>query len=119
MSTVTAPKTWTKQEIRLALENNNAWIIRGISAIYAYQTASEQDAQQTEDRNDVGFNSADSEILSSFAEQITAWNNTPARDRRYDSPLSPKQIQLARRRMKKYAGQLARIANGENGRRPD
>lgn len=104
-------KIWTKQEIRAALENNNEWLIRGIKAIYARQTSNEKAVGVTQDHNDIGFNSADSFILSSFAEQIIKHGQDP--NPRFASPLSHKQLQLARRRMLKYAGQLEKIANGE------
>jgi hypothetical protein len=66
----------------------------------------------TKHHNGVGFNGRDAAILSSFAKQIMSWEATS--NPRYPQPLSPKQFDLARRMMPKYAGQLARIAEENN-----
>jgi hypothetical protein len=92
-------KVWTKQEIRTMLETNDVWVIRGMLAIFEYQTADEQAHGRTEYDNGVGFNGVDAEILTSFVEQYKARNF-----------LSPKQIAIARKKMLKYAGQLVKIA---------
>jgi hypothetical protein len=98
--------------IRDKLKSNDKWLVRGILAIYAKQTADEKSSQTTNHNNSVGFNGRDAGILSSFAKQILTWQATE--NPRYDSPLSPKQFALARRAMPKYAGQLARIAAENN-----
>jgi len=103
--------TYTKTFIADKLASNDTWLLKGVVAIYKKQTASEQVAGITRENNSVGFNAVDSIILSSFAMQINTFNNTPARLRRFRSPLSPKQLVIARRKMLKYAGQLAVIAN--------
>lgn len=94
---------WTKAEIREKLETNDKWLIRGLIAIYQYQTAEEQAMDATLADNGVGFNGADAEFLSSLARQ--------AEERGF---LTPKQIAAGRKKMLKYAGQLARIANEKN-----
>ena len=93
---------WTKEAIRAKLEVSDAWLYRGLSAIYARQTADEQDTNTTNHENGVGFNGVDAEFLSSLAVQVNTVNY-----------LTPKQIGHARTKMLKYAGQLARIANGD------
>lgn len=93
-------KTWTKQEIKLNIAMNDAWVIRGMLAIYARQTASEQNAGETQEDNGIGFSGVDAFILSSFCEQYKA--------RKF---LSPKQMEMARKKMLKYSRQLAEIAN--------
>lgn len=95
-------KTWTKKEIRTALENDDRWLIRGVLAIYNFQTEAEKSQDATLEDNGVGFNGADAFILSQFAEQYKARGF-----------LSRKQMDIARRKMLKYAGQLAKIANGK------
>jgi hypothetical protein len=107
-------KVYDAQEIRGKLATSDKWLIRGILAIYARQTADEQSSQTTKYHNGVGFNGTDATLLSSFAKQIRAWEGTDPSQRRYRLPLSPKQMQLARRKMGKYAGQLARIAEENN-----
>lgn len=97
-----APKVWTKAEIREKLASNDNWLVRGLLAIFSRQTASEQEAGVTSEDNGIGFNGADAEILSSFA-KFYAKNGY----------LSPKQREIARKKMLKYAGQLEKIAKGE------
>lgn len=98
----TATKVYTKEEIKANLLTSDRWLIRGLIAIYNHQTAQEQDVQQTVEDNGVGFSGVDSTFLSSLAEQAKARGT-----------LSVKQTEKARKCMTKYAGQLARIANGE------
>ena len=90
---------FTPDQVREMLKNDEA-VKRGLLAIYARQTADEQAAESTSHLNGIGFNGVDAPILSSFAKQLRARNW-----------LSEKQLTLARRKMTKYAGQLARIAN--------
>ncbi len=99
---MTDAKKWNKLTIRAMLETNNVWVVRGLMAIYKYQTESEKAEGVTREDNGVGFNGVDSEILTSFAQQWQARNF-----------LSPKQLEIARKKMLKYSGQLAKIANGE------
>lgn len=95
-------KKWTKDEIKEMLERNPKAVTRGLLAIYKNQTMDEQLSQSTHYHNGIGFTGADAEILSSFAEQLKRGRN-----------LSYKQFEMAKKKMVKYAGQLARIANGE------
>lgn len=94
--------TWDKATIKAKLESCNKWLVRGLVAIYNLQSADEKACGQTVEDNGIGFNGADAEILSSFAEQYNRLKF-----------LSPKQMQIARKKMPKYAGQLVKIANGE------
>lgn len=96
---MTTSTKWTKEAIRTRLESNDTWLVRGLLAIFARQTAEEQSAGFTKEDNGIGFNGADAEILTSFANQI--------KTRGF---LTPKQIEIARKKMLKYAGQLVRIA---------
>lgn len=95
--------------IRDNMQADNQWLFRGILAIYARQTHDEQASETTKYHNKRGFGALDADILSSFAKQIQTWMGTPVQARRYQCPLSPKQLQIARKNMAKYAGQLARI----------
>lgn len=99
--TTPAPKKWTKEEIKFKLETENPWLLRGLLAIYDRQTADEKQSELTKHENGVGFGGADANILSSFARQY--------RSRGF---LTGTQMILARKKMQKYAGQLAKIANG-------
>jgi hypothetical protein len=108
MTNDTEPKTrpeWTVEEIRAKLEESNRWLQRGLLRIYAEQTLDEQATGITHEANGVGFNGVDSEILSSFAEQLQKRNWPEGRD------LSDKQLTIARKKMLKYSKQLAMFAN--------
>lgn len=95
-------RVWTKDEIKANIANNNNWLIRGLLAIFNNQTSDEQSAGTTTHDNGIGFNGVDAEILSSFATHY-----------KLRGFLSPKQIQIARKKMLKYSGQLTDIANGK------
>ena len=99
---------WTKEEIKEKLETQDVWVTKGVVAIFDRQTADEQEVEETKHHNGIGFNGVDGRIMSSFAKQI---NNF--RPGKYRSPLSPKQMTIARKKIMKYSGQLAKIANGE------
>jgi hypothetical protein len=96
---------YTKEQIQEMLKTKDKAVIRGILALYERQTRDEQTTKDTKHRNGVGFNSADASLLSSFAEQF-----------KRRGFLSSKQIDWARKKLMKYARQLADIAN-ENEQR--
>ena len=81
---------------------NPKWATRALMTIYEYQTADEQASGYTRNWNHVGFNGVDSEILSSFAEQVNKGRT-----------LSPKQMAVVFRKMPKYAKQLMNIADSK------
>ncbi len=99
-----------KEMVRHNLTNSDRWLIRGLLAIFEKQTADEKASEATRYDNEVGFNGLDAKILSSFAKQVQEWKGQLPGRRRFASPLSPKQVPLARRKMMKYSGQLVRIA---------
>jgi hypothetical protein len=88
--------------IRDKLLLDGRWAVRGLLKIYDYQTASEQNIGATTDHNNVGFSGVDSEILSSFAEQL-----------KNGRTLSENKMKYVHKYMPKYARQLQRIADGE------
>src|SRR5580765_2812852 len=99
-----AVKVYTTDEIKAKLQTSDKWLIRGLLAIYAKQTADERASENTTHQNGVGFNGTDANILSSFAKQVLAWEATPVAERRYPTPLSlprgdkPGQMGLLRRK---------------------
>lgn len=96
------PSVWTRELVRERLEINDAWVKRAVVSIFNLQTESEKASDSTAEDNGVGFSGCDAELMSSFAKQLVQRGS-----------LSPKQMVWARKKMLKYAGQLARIANGE------
>jgi hypothetical protein len=99
----TEVRVWTKEEISTSLQTNDAFLARSIVKLFEFQTYDEQATEYTRHHNNVGFNGVDAPFLSSLAK----W---------YEQKgfLTPKQTARARRQMKKYAGQLTRIANNNN-----
>lgn len=93
-------RTWTKEEILSLLETNDKVLYGALKRLYACQTASEMANRGTVEKNGMGFNAIDGPILSSFAEFLL--------ERGY---LSPKQKEIARRKLPKYARQLVILAN--------
>jgi len=94
-------KKWNKEKIQGKLKEQDSWVIRGLIAIYKKQTIEEQKREDTVENNGVGFNGSDARFLTSLAKQAIQRGN-----------LSPKQMQYGRKKVMKYAGQLAKIANG-------
>ncbi len=103
--------TWNAQQIKAIMLDTSSpeaatrgvnWLGRGLLAIFANQTADEQYDGQVKTTNGVGFNKVDSGILSGIAVGYQHFHN-----------FTPRQIVLLRRKMPKYAGQLARIANAK------
>lgn len=89
----------TQDEIKAKVANEARWCERAILAIYARQTADEQESYTTTHHNGVGFSACDAEIMTSFALQL-----------RKGRRLSAKQLTIAQKRMPHYARQLNEIA---------
>lgn len=97
-STVTSTESLTSVARRFTahmLSTDAQWASKAITLLYGFQTASEQEAQATAERNGAGFNGTDAFILSSFAEQIAKGRT-----------LSPKQLAIAHKKLPKYAKQV-------------
>jgi hypothetical protein len=99
---LTKTYAWNKELIKERLVKSDAWVMNGVIRIFEYQTADEQNSDSTSEDNGVGFNSVDAELLSSFAKF--------AMKRGF---LSKGQMTYARKKMLKYSGQLAEIANSK------
>lgn len=98
-------KVWTKEEIEEKLKTDVVWLSRGVVAIYKKQTAQEKMAHQTQVHNGVGFSGADAPFLTFVAEWLVAGEHR--------TRVSDRFVPKTRKMMMKYAGQLAKIANGE------
>lgn len=86
---------WTPDLIKERIETSDLAVKKALLRIWSYQTEAEKEVGQTRETNGVGFNGIDAEILTSFAEQLDkkGW-------------LSPKQIAIARKKLKKYSRQI-------------
>jgi len=97
-----AGKVWTTDEIRGKLLEDDNWLIRALQAIYQRQTEHERANRNTKVLNNVGFNAMDADFLTGMVAFY--------KDRGF---FTPKQLQVIRKKMVKYAGQLTKIANGK------
>lgn len=93
-------KIWTKEEIKNLIQTNDKMVIRSLIQLYNRQTADEQIVHEAAYQNGIGFNGVDAPILSSFVEFY--------KERNF---LTAKQINIARKKLVKYSGQLEKIAN--------
>lgn len=89
----------TKEEIQQKITTDPRWALRALTRLYERQTRDEQLSAQTSHLNGQGFTGPDAELLTSFYQQYKqrGW-------------LSAKQTEYLFKRMKKYAGQIYRIA---------
>jgi hypothetical protein len=99
---MTERKQWTADTIKAILDQSDAAVKRGLVVIHRLQTEDERRSGLTTERNGVGWSKFDAEVMTS----LVAW---------YDAKgwLTPRQLLLARKKIKRYARQLARVANGE------
>ena len=94
---------WTKETILAKLETSAVMVERSLLVIYANQTADEKASQSTSKDNGIGFTGADAFILSSFAEWVLKGD---AKGIPEGKRLSPKQLEIARKKLRKYTRQL-------------
>ena len=93
---------WNAKLIRERLLISDKWVTQGVIRIFEYQTAEEQNADVTVEDNGVGFNGLDAELLSNYAKFALK-----------SGFLTKGQMAYARKKMLKYSGQLAKIANSK------
>ncbi len=85
-------------EIREKLATDHEAAAKALAVLYSYQTPEEQQGIHTDEVNGVGFSKYDSDILSSFAQQLQAGYQ-----------LSQRQLEIAFDKLPKYASQLYRL----------
>lgn len=90
-----------EQFIKEQLASNDNWVLRGLLAIWNKQTADEKMTKDTKHHNGVGFTGSDAEFYTAMADRVNSGYS-----------LSVRQMECIRKGMKKYAGQLRRIADG-------
>lgn len=93
---------YKRDQIHNMLMSSDASLIRGLLRIYAHQTMDEQKSATVNRSNGIGFRSCDARILTSLAQQAQRKGR-----------LSIKQLDLLRRKMPVYVGQLTNFANGK------
>jgi hypothetical protein len=95
-------KKWTKDEIKSLLASNDVAVIKGLIRIYELQTSDEQNAEFTKYHNGVGFSGFDGEFMTSVAKWFLEHGF-----------VTEGQFRGIKKKMMRYAGQLAKLANGE------
>lgn len=90
----------TKASIKALLARSDKAVKRALVVLYDRQTQDEKRSDTTKYHNNRGFNHGDAKALSRWARYVI-----------YGRELWPSTITQARRRLMKYAGQLAVIAN--------
>ena len=93
-------KVWSKEEIKELLDSRPAFVGRSLVKMLERQTADEAQGGYTSHANGMGFSAFDAEFLTSLAKQFSERNS-----------LSEKQLVMARKSLKRYAGQLVDVAN--------
>ena len=86
--------------IKAKLATSKVWAINALMKIYEFQTEEEQKFHTTVFHNKVGFTGADAEILTSFAQHYEK--------RKF---LSPKQLVILQKKMKKYHNQILKVSD--------
>jgi len=84
------------------LESNDVAVIKGLIRIYELQTSDEQSAEYTKHHNGVGFSGFDGEFMTSVAKFFLKVGF-----------VTEGQFVHLKKKMMRYAGQLAKIANGD------
>lgn len=93
-------RIWTKEEIHRLILSSDIMVEKSLSKLAARQTSDEFFAEDTKYHNGAGFNGSDAPILTSFVKFMG-----------FRGHLTSNQIFVARKRLLKYSGQLASIAN--------
>ena len=93
------PQVWTKDDIKTLLQTNDMAVEKGILRLYSLQTEEERAAGATVVYNGMGFNGVDATFLTSIAQWLLAGKK-----------LTKSQLHHSRRKILKYSGQLAKLA---------
>lgn len=91
---------WTKERILANLDRSDTWLYRSLEILYQRQTADEQISGATRHHNGMGFNGRDAGFLTSSYKFY-----------KKAGFLTPKHRAAVRKCIRKYAGQLADVAN--------
>ena len=95
-------KEWTKDKIKNLLMTNDVAVIKGLIRIFQLQTEDEKSAEFTKYANGVGFSGFDGDFMTSVAKWFLEHGF-----------VSEGQYVHVKKKMMRYAGQLAKIANGD------
>lgn len=102
---------WTRSAMLDLLDRSPVAVERALLVLYARQTDGERETHTTSESNGQGFGAFDADILTSFAEQVA----TNRYNRKEGQRLTEKQLELTRKKVRKYVGQLVEVANARLG----
>jgi len=97
---------YTKEYIQNKIRTDVRWTIRTIEILFDRQTTDEQINGQTYVRNGRGFNGRDSEIFTSFYQQIQKRRRMEQNPLKIEGVLTPKQVEISQKVLPKYWGQV-------------
>lgn len=90
------------EALKFAIDSDLTTLENCLLLLYSKQTAGEQEAGQTAEKNNYGFSGCDSKTLSYYARWLESGRH-----------LSDRFLIDARKRIKKYVGQLIKIQEEE------
>ena len=93
---------YKREQIAQILFASDANLIKGLLRIYSHQTQDEKITASVNRTNGKGFRSCEAQFLTSLAKQAER-----------KGTLSPKQMEILRKKMPVYVGQLTNFANGK------
>jgi len=104
--------------IRDRLATNDLWALKGLLTVFDNQTADEQQQKTVKVDNGIGFTRADADLMCNLAKLAIAKGVREALELKQkvtiDQVFSSKQAYLFRKKIVKYAGQLAKEADAKN-----
>ena len=98
-------KIWRKDDVIALLQSSDKAVVNAIKGLYARQTSAEQADRIMRIANGRGFNAKDAGFLSDIAVKLP----------RYSDRMTPKQLAVARKMLRKYWRQLLEIIEEKGG----
>ena len=95
-------KKYTKEDIKQILASSDLAVLKGFIRIWQLQTESEKAAEATVVHNGVGFSGYDGTWMTGIGNNVVKYGQ-----------ITEGRLKPVKKMMHKYAGQLAKIANGE------
>lgn len=103
--------------IRGKLQTDDRWALKGLLTVFDNQTEDEQRSESVQEHNGIGFTGIDGEIMTSFAKRAISKGVRQALANKepvsIDAIFTPSQAAIFRRKIGKYAVQLAREADAK------
>lgn len=98
-------KVWRKDDVLALLDGSEKAVVNAIKGLYARQTEVERIDKTTRIANGRGFNAKDAPFLSDIAVKLP----------KYSDRMTPKQLNVARKMLRKYWRQLLQMIEEKGG----